>query len=327
MIDKNEIYCLRTKEKGSFFEEYLVCIETTASKKVFFGLRAMKKSLITQSSTDEQLVIFELMIRSRIRHPFLVNQVCAFQDYDNLYYVTDNAPVKLLNSKILPKIFSVEIAKFYIAEIFLCLKYMHKKEQNYTFLCPENIFLGTDGHIKLDYSFCNCLEYNNNGLLDNIEYTSVDYIDNKMFSYLSDYWSMGIVFYRMILGYTPFSGKSLPETIANMRSGDFYLPDTFDDSTKSFLSLLLDSKMFHSRPSCQELEDTILRHPIFADIDWGMLENKSIPPPYIVKHPDYDLKMFPKLSTLYTSDFIAGDKDGYGNIFSSYNSVHFLLKK
>jgi len=326
-MDKNEIYCLEIKERGTFFEEYLVCIESSSSKKTYFSLRAMKKSLITHSPTDEQLVIFELMIRTRLRHPFLINQVCAFQDYDNLYYVTDNAPVKLLNSKILPKKFSVPTSKFYIAEIFLCLRYLHRKSQNYTFLCPENIFLGPDGHIKLDYSFCNCLEYSDNGLYNNLEYLSLDYIEHKRFSHLSDFWSMGVVLYKMIFGFTPFLGSDFDDTIANIRGSAVCFPEYVSPETKSFILLLLNRDLFENRPSCQHFEDEIMNHPFFKDINWNMLENKAVLSPYFIKMPEYDLNMYPKLSTLYTSDYIVGDKDGYGNLFSTYNSVHFLIKK
>lgn len=327
MMEKNEVICLKSIGKGPFFEEYLVCMRSEDAKHKNFALRAMKKSLITYSKSDEELVLLELMVRTRIRHPFLINQVCAFQDYDNLYYVYDYAPARLLDSKILPKKFSIEISKFYIAEMFLCLKYLHTKSQNYTYLCPQNVLLGADGHIKLDYSFCNCLEYNCNTMADNIGYISPDYIEHNRFSYLSDYWSMGIVLYRMIFGCTPFSGLDFESTVAEIRKCVLEIPGTVDKHAVDLIEFLLNKEMFQTWPSCNDFEAAIMSHPFFTGIDWSQIESKALEPPFLIKVPEYDLDVLPTLSTLYTTDFIVDDKDGYGTIFSNYNTVHFLRKK
>ncbi|ELA42692.1 AGC protein kinase [Vittaforma corneae ATCC 50505] len=287
----------------------------------------MKKMLIIQNKTDEDMVMFELMIRSEIRHPFLINQVCAFQDYDNLYYITEYAPTLLLKSNILPKKFSCEITKFYAAEMFLCLKYLHSKGQNYTFLSSKNIFLSTGGHIKLGYSFCNCIECSNNGVLDDLEYLSPDYLENNRFGYMSDYWSLGIVIYQMIHGYTPFLCESMDLTMAEIKRCKLVIQEVVSEDTHSILHMLIDRNLMTKYPTCKALEDAIMKHSFFAEIDWVKLENKEYEPPFIIKLPEYDIKASPNLNLLYTSDCCGEGKDGYGNIFTSYNTVHFLKKK
>lgn len=326
MMEKNEVICLKIMGKGPFFEEYLVCVRLLNTRQRYFGLRVMKKSLITYSKTDEELVLMELMIRTRLRHPFLVNQVCAFQDYDNLYYVYDHAPVRLLDSKILPKKFSTQMAKFYMAEMLLCLRYLHSRNQNYTYLNPENVLLGADGHIKLDYSFCNCLVYNSS-ISCSVEYMSPDYIEHNRFSYLSDYWSLGVVLYRMLFGCTPFQGSSPENTMSEIRKAVVQVPHAVDVHAASMIEFLLSRDLFNSWPSCSDIESAIMNHPFFADIDWACVESKALEPPFLVRVPEYDLKASPTLSTLYTTDFIVGDKDGYGTIFSNYNTIHFLGRK
>jgi len=326
MFVKSDIVCLKFLGKGPFFEEYLVSAGLECARSARFSLRAMKKTLITLSETDEEMVMLELKIRSKIRHPFLINQICAFQDYNNLYYISEYAPTPLLKSDILPRKFAPEITKFYIAEAFLCLRYLHSRGQTYTFLSQKNILLAADGHIKLDYSFCNCIEYSGN-IMDDVEYLSPDYLENNRFGYASDYWSLGIVMYQMLHGYTPFQSSSTVLTIAEIKKGNIVIQEPVDENTHNMINMLIDKNISEKYPDCKAFEDAVMNHPLFFDINWQMLENKEYEPPYLIRLPDYDTRGSPKLGMLYTSDYIVGEKDGYGNIFKGYNTVHFLKKR
>lgn len=301
-----------------------MCINLENARSPKFTLRTMRKTLITLSKTDEEMVIFELMIRSKLRHPFLINQVSAFQDYDNLYYINEYAPVLLLNSPILPRKFSCEITKFYAAEAFLCLKYLHSKGQNYTFLSPKNVCLAQDGHLKLDYTFCNCIECSSNGILDDVEYFSPDYLDNNRFSYLTDYWSLGVIIYQMIHGYAPFSGSSVDFIIAEIKKCNVTIQEPVDEDTDNMINMLIDCDLGTKFSTCEMLEDAIMKHSFFNEIDWDKMLEKEIEPPFSIRLPEYDVSSSPRLNLLYTTDFIGGEKDGYGNLFRRYNTIHFL---
>lgn len=326
MFVKSDIICLKLLRKGPFFEEYLVTAELTYSKPPLLSLRAMKKTLITLSETDEQMVMVELKIRSKLRHPFIINQICAFQDYNYLYYVTEYAPTPLLQSNILPRKFTCEITKFYIAEAFLGLRYLHSREQNYTFISRKNLFLAADGHVKLDYSFCNCIECSGN-IMSDVEYLSADYLENNRFGYATDYWSLGVVMYQMLHGYTPFESDSIEQTITAVKKCEVVIQEPLDKDTESMIMMLIDRNASEKYPSCKEFEDAVMNHPFFAGINWEMVENREYNPPYQVRTPEYDLSISPKLGMLYTSDYIVGEKDGYGNIFRGYNTVHFIKKR
>jgi serine/threonine protein kinase len=323
MIDKKEIRCLRTLKNGPFFQEFLVCFDSSIPNKKRYSLRAMSKKLIVQNKVDEEMVINELYIRSNIRHPFLINQVCAFQDYDNLFYISEYAPIKLLKNDLLPRKFHSDVVRFYAAEIFSCIKYMHTKNQIYTFLSPDSILLGEDGHIKLDYSFCNCLNESEDDVLNNIEYASLDYLTKNEFSIAGDYWSLGIIVYLMAVGYTPFGSETFEETVYSMKKTQIEFPDFLDSETIDFILLLLRKKLVDGS-AVQVTAENIARHPFFKNIDWKALESRQLHPPHIPSLVYSDFQNAPTLSALYTTDFIVGDKDGYGSIFSGYNTVNFL---
>lgn len=292
-----------------------------------YRLRAMSKRHIVLSKTDEDMVSNELYIRTNVRHAFLINQVCAFQDYDNLFYVTEYAPLKLLRTNQLPRKFSPAIVRFYAAEILCGLAHLHARGQIYTFLSPENVLLGCDGHIKLDYSFCNCLNEKNGEVLDYIEYASLDCISGNNFSIAGDYWSFGIILYQMAMGYTPFGSESSEETIASMLSAPVEFPCTIDADLRDLIMHFLNKDSAARLGSLPDDIDIIKGHPFFSGVDWDELEKKNAAPPFIPVFASTEIIGAPSLGTLYTSDFIVGDKDGYGSIFSNYNSVSFLRNR
>lgn len=328
MIDKKEIRCIQTLKKGPFFQEFLVYFDYENQSPKKLQLRAMTKRLIVQNKVDEEMVMHELYIRSHIRHPFLINQICAFQDYDNLFYIAEYAPLKLLKNSLLPRKFRIDVIKFYAAEILSCLRYLHSKNQVYTFVSPDNLMLADDGHIKLDYAFCNCLNETECDVLENIEYASLNYLTTNDFSMAGDYWSLGIILYQMALGYTPFGSETFDETLQAMQVFEIEFPDFIDASLKDLISLLLNVNRSPGWLSSFEDTEILVNHPFFYDIDWCRLENRELEPPYIpgVVYPGTDVHNAPLLGTLYTSDFIVGDKDGYGQTFTDYNTVNFFKK-
>ncbi|KAI4290914.1 ribosomal protein S6 kinase beta [Pancytospora philotis] len=326
MIEKSRVRCVKTINTGPFFKCFLVYLDYASCPEQLYQLRAMSKKLIVTNKADEDMVLHELYIRSHVRHPFLANQICAFQDYDNLFYVSEHAPVHLLKSEQLPRLFDMRAIRFYAAEMMLCLRYLHSKSLVYTYLSPDNIMLDERGHIKLGYAFCNSLNGSEYEVLENIEYASLEYLVRGDFSIAGDYWSLGIVLYRMAFGYTPFGSESFDETLKAMQGMEIEFPDYADRAFRDLVSRLLNLAREPGWLSSAADAGVLFAHPFFDGIDWDKLERREVEPPYAVKVSQSAAlrSTAPSLSTLYTSDFIVGDKDGYGQTFQNYSTVTFL---
>ena len=53
------------------------------------------------------------------------------------------------------------------------------------------------------------------------EYLAPETLSDTDLSYASDYWSLGVIFYQLLCGSTPFKGRSDLETYNNIQKCDY----------------------------------------------------------------------------------------------------------
>lgn len=340
MLGKNDLLCLKFLRRGVFCDEIIVT-QTNAAVRSLFYLKAIKKSRIASNSVDYNMVMTELMIRSNIRHPFILNQIMVLQDFDYLFHLSEYAPAQLMDSRILPSLFSPIQLRFYAIEIFMGLKYLHSKHHIYTYLSPQNILLDKNGHVKLNYSFCNSLWDKGFKYHEEFLYVPPEYFQEGKFSMFSDYWSLGNILYKLLNGYNFFEIDSLTEEEKKIDNpNDFFrvfknktrraevtFRNTDDPDLVDFITFLLTTDLKAKFKDIDELERTIENHPIFSTFDKEKLLNRTEVAPFNFKLPVFELKKSPLLGSVFTNDFIDGTRDGYGFTFKRYTSTAFLKKK
>ena len=81
---------------------------------------------------------------------YLVNGYYTFQGTQHFYFIMEYMPGGDLGS-LLEEYgrFEVNVARFYAAEIILCLEFLHAQHIVHRDLKPENILLNINGHCKL----------------------------------------------------------------------------------------------------------------------------------------------------------------------------------
>jgi len=108
--------------------------------------------------------------------------------------------------------FSETLTKFYAAEIYIALKYLHSKKIVYRDLKPENIILDKQGHIKLiDFGLAKSgvTEFNpTSTICGTNEYIPPEVILGKSYSYTFDWWGFGNILYEMLFGYPAFNDQN-----------------------------------------------------------------------------------------------------------------------
>jgi len=104
-------------------------------------------------------VFNEKLILQNLSHRNIVKLFMTFNDNKNLYFMMEHVPGGELFSYIqqISK-FSEDSARFYAAEIYNVIEFLHSRQIVYRDLKPENILLDRDGHIKLiDFGFAKTL--------------------------------------------------------------------------------------------------------------------------------------------------------------------------
>ena len=65
-----------------------------------------------------------------------------------------------------------------------------------------------------------------------------EYKDNK-YDEKVDIWSLGIIFYELLIGKNPFDANSMKELVQKLEKGDYYVPITLSKEALSFLNNML----------------------------------------------------------------------------------------
>ena len=181
-----------------------------------------KVKLIQENAYEE--IIHEQKLCSKLNHPFLVTMNFSFQDKDYLYMVNDlmaGGDLRYWYSQ--RKQFTENECKFIVACIILGLEYLHSNKIIHRDLKPENILFDKKGYVHIaDFGIAKELSNEPEEKIIDISgspgYMSPETIFKKKHSYASDYFSLGVICYEMMMKRRPYLGKNRQEIKEKMAS-------------------------------------------------------------------------------------------------------------
>ncbi|XP_060268195.1 protein kinase C epsilon type isoform X3 [Ovis aries] len=177
-------------------------------------------------------------------------------------------------------------SRFYAAEVTSALMFLHQHGVIYRDLKLDNILLDAEGHCKLaDFGMCK------EGILNGVTTTTFcgtpDYIAPEILQELEygpsvDWWALGVLMYEMMAGQPPFEADNEDDLFESILHDDVLYPVWLSKEAVSILKAFM-TKNPHKRLGCvvaQNGEEAIKQHPFFKEIDWLLLEQKKIKPPF-----------------------------------------------
>ncbi|KAK9494069.1 kinase-like domain-containing protein [Lipomyces doorenjongii] len=281
----DDFQILRLIGKGTFGQVYQVRKKDTDR---IYAMKVLSKKVIVQKKEVAHTIgERNILVRTATADsPFIVGLKFSFQTPTDLYLVTDYMSGGELFWHLQKEgRFPEKRAKFYIAELILALEHLHNYDIVYRDLKPENILLDANGHIALcDFGLSKANLASNattNTFCGTTEYLAPEVLlDDQGYTKMVDFWSLGVLIFEMCCGWSPFYAEDTQQMYKNIAFGKVRFPkDALSPEGKSFVKGLLNRNPKHRLGAIEDARE-LKAHPFFADIDWDLLVQKKVPPPF-----------------------------------------------
>ncbi|KRT86494.1 phosphotransferase [Oryctes borbonicus] len=221
---------------------------------------------------------------------------CTFQDNQRLYFVLTYAK----NGELLTKInelkkFSIEMARYYAAEIVLALEVLNSLGVIHRDLKPENILFDENWNIVVtDFGSAKILRKDSdenkepeaisrrrkNSFVGTAQYVSPELLQDTEVCLASDLWALGCILYQMLSGEAPFKAGSEYLIFQKILKLEYEFPEGFNKTAKDLVEKLLVLVPNKRLGATDSRPYTSIRdHEFFLDLDFEDLG----PPPRMMK--------------------------------------------
>lgn len=215
------------------------------------GKVAVKIILKKNVKGNEQMVYDELEMLQRMKHDHIVKFVDWFESRDKYYIVTQLATGGELFDRICEQgRFTEKDASQTIRQVLEAVDYLHDNNVVHRDLKPENLlYLTTDPDSDLvlaDFGIAKMLDSKDEVLTTmagSFGYAAPEVMLKRGHGKPVDMWSLGVITYTLLCGYSPFRSENLQDLIdecsqARVVFHERYWKDVSDDA-KDFIGHLL----------------------------------------------------------------------------------------
>lgn len=308
----------RTLGTGSFGRVHLV---QSKHNQRFYAVKVLKKAQVVKMKQVEHTNDERRMLQ-QVKHPFLITLWGTFQDSRNLYMVMDFVEGGELFSLLRKsQRFPNPVAKFYAAEVTLALDYLHSHNIIYRDLKPENLLLDRHGHLKItDFGFAKEVPDITWTLCGTPDYLAPEVVASKGYNKSVDWWSLGILIFEMLCGFTPFwDGGSPMKIYENILKSRVKYPPYIHPDAHDLLQKLITPDLTKRLGNLHGGSKDVMNHPWFAEVTWDRLQKKDIDAPYVppVRAGVGDASQFDKYPE-ETEAYGQAGEDPHGHLFPDF---------
>lgn len=292
---------LRCLGKGTFGT--VILVRHIATGRLYAQKQFRKASLTVHKKLVEQTKTERTILESVNSHPFVVKLYYAFQDHEKLYLILEYAQGgELFTHLVVERMFSEDVAAFYMAEVILALEHLHRNVGIvYRDLKPENVLLDSDGHVLLtDFGLSKVAVDDDDpdrrcrSILGTVEYMAPEVVQGKSYGTAVDWWSLGSLGFDLMTGSPPFRGGNHAKIQERIVKQKLALPYYLSADAKDLLTRLLRKD---PRKRLGRDVGALKKHRFFRKVDWARLERRDLRPPICPLITD------PSLAENFSPDF------------------------
>lgn len=246
--------------KGAFADCYEVTEIDTG--KTFAAKIINKKTLLREVAREK--FANEIIIHRSMKHKNIVHFEKYFEDQNNEYIIMELCQNRSLKELVRgrKKLNEVE-TRFFMMQIIEGVEYIHSKDVIHRDLKLGNLLLGRNMQLKIgDFGLAIRIDSGERRMTicGTPNYIAPEVLNAKVcgYSFGCDIWSIGVIFYTMLIGKTPFETKNLKTTYNKIRTKDYAIPDEakVTDDAKDLIS-----KLLTVNPNRRLSLESILTHP------------------------------------------------------------------
>ena len=200
--ENNKIICI---QKGKYHETLLA--KNIKNEKLYSIKHIIKESLKDNKDEKINLIQNEINIQKRLIHPNILRLYSFFEDEKNYLIVFEYAKNNIYSKIKKEGKLKEEMAYNIFTQILSSLYFLHTNNYIHRNIRPENILINENNEIKLTNFSC-CTEIKDKKLTtiikNKVEYISPEMIREQPYNQSIDIWSIGVLLYYILHGYSPF---------------------------------------------------------------------------------------------------------------------------
>ncbi|GAM83501.1 hypothetical protein ANO11243_014890 [Dothideomycetidae sp. 11243] len=235
------------------------------------GKVAIKIILKKNVKGNDQMVYDELEMLQNLKHPHIVKFYDWFESKDKYYIVTQLATGGELFDRICEKgRFTERDASSTIKQVLEAVEYLHKNDVVHRDLKPENLLYLTKAEdsslVLADFGIAKHLD-SPDGMLKTMAgsfgYAAPEIMLKQGHGKPVDVWSLGVITYTLLCGYSPFRSENMADLIEETRHARVIFHERYwKDVSKEAKEFIM--TMLQSDPKKRVTASEALHHPWIA---------------------------------------------------------------
>ena len=215
-----------------------------------YAIKYVSKKKMQAVGVDSSIIKREIDIHIRITHPRIIKLLSYLEDRYNFYLAMEYAPKGTLYQLIQQKRGMNENESFYyFIQVASAIYFLHMNGYAHRDIKPENILLDGNGGIKLcDFGWCvNVAKGERTTFCGTYEYMAPEMINDEFYDMGIDIWSLGVLLYEMLHGYSPFRAhkfvkdakKAQVEIFINIKNNNYTINKDISEECIDLIDKLL----------------------------------------------------------------------------------------
>ena len=268
---------IKTIGSGSYGQVYLGL--NTITKK-YYAIKHMDKKTIYELLHSLEAAKDEIEIQSKIDHPNIVKLLYVKETDISYDLIMEYAPKgNLFHFIRKTRGLTEDISFCLFIQIVNAINFLHENDLIHRDIKPENILIFDNDIVKLcDFGWCVKLDGQQRGTFcGTTEYMSPELVNHEGYGKEIDVWSLGVLLYEMIHGYSPFRPNkpnfNEKDVMENIINHNLNFGKNVSNECKSLIYSLLDPNI-HNRYKVEDIYSSEFVRK-YEDIQFNFQNNNN----------------------------------------------------